>query len=119
MSPFTMKLVELLATRINPLPSRAIEGFSSLHPIMRIKTWVDRRVSRRARVQLPATINTSGALKEATVVDMSAGGAGIIGVLGLKPGDHAVVTVDKFPPMNCEVVWASNGRAGVKFIKPN
>lgn len=118
MSKYTAELVELLAAKVNPMP-HAVEGFPSLHPIMRIRRWFDRRLSKRKRVQLPATIYVHEELLQATVVDMSSTGAGLIGNLGLKAGDLAVVTVDMFEPINCEVVWASSSRAGVKFIQPS
>lgn len=118
MSPYNSKLIALLAAKVNPLP-QTVEGFSSLHPIMRMRAWIDRRLSKRKRVQLSATINTGGTVRHATVVDMSSTGAGIIGIEGLKTGDMAIVTVEAAKPLNCEVVWASDNRAGVRFIQPN
>lgn len=99
-------------------PSRNVQGFSSLHPIMRFRQWVDRRLGLRTRTRIPATVDTGTQTFQATIFDISPGGLGMSGVEGLSHGALITIGVGSLKTLKGEVRWCRADRCGVRLI-PN
>lgn len=94
---------------------RGVEGFSSLHPIMRMRQWIDRRLSRRVRLNIPVKVHAYGQSYRATITDASPNGVGLSDVDGLANGDAVVISIGDYITLRGDVRWCQNGNAGVRL----
>ncbi len=120
MRPFEYSNLMQTFAAIEPAPDaeppRQVQGFSSLHPIMRMRQWMDRRLGLRRRTRIPATVHTGTQILQATIFDISAGGVGVGDVEGLSVGDLITISVGPFMTLRGEVKWCRAGRCGVRLI---
>ena len=120
MRPFEYSdLMQTFATREpgpDAEPPRPVQGFSSLHPIMRLRQWADRRLGLRRRTRIPATVHTGKQILQGTICDVSAGGVGIGDVEGLSVGDLITISIGPFMTLRGEVKWCRADRCGVLLI---
>ncbi len=97
-------------------PSANITGWPSLHPIMRVTQWLDRRMAKRTFQNVPVTLSANGTEKAATLRDISSTGLGLSDVEELSPGDSVVIGIGGALNIRGTVVWSENGRAGVRVV---
>lgn len=99
-----------------PPTRRAVSGFSSLHPLMRMKIWLDRRLQRRTRVDSPVRVYVRGSEMRATLIDISDSGFGLRGNFA---HDVDIVSVCLGPRQTIvgKVVWCDCERLGATIQK--
>ena len=67
-----------------------VSRFPSLHPIMRLKAVLDRRLQKRTRTDIPVTVYRDSLSYPATLCDISSHGIGLREIGQLRVGDVAL-----------------------------
>jgi PilZ domain len=80
--------------------------------------WIERRTHLRREINAPATLSHNGANQKVTVRDLSAGGIGIDGGVGIEPGDEVNVSLGGGVRFEGVAIWNRDGRVGVKLSAP-
>jgi hypothetical protein len=75
----------------------------------------DRREFERRDVQWPARLVLPEGALSCLVYDLSLGGARVKLVAQLQKHQRVRLDLDKFPPLNADVVWLGIGMVGVRF----
>lgn len=109
----------VVAADDNHRPLARPQGYSSLHPIMRIRQWLDRRLHERRKLNIDVVVFTNSGAINAVLRDVSSSGFGLDGVEGLNVGDRIMVADRHVLSLRGEVVWRSNGSAGARFLTLN
>lgn len=95
---------------------RQVQGFSSLHPIMRMRQWADRRLKWRQASRIPVTVHTATRSQSAYITNISEGGVGLSGAEGVAVGDHITLAVGPFISLRGEVKWCREDNCGVQLM---
>lgn len=86
-------------------------------PQIGAETFVSRRQHRRFEVEEQATFEIKGRLYHCTLVDISAGGAGLtISPMVRMPERQGVLTSPRFGSFVCNIRYQFQDRFGVEFI---
>lgn len=95
---------------------RAVSGFPSLHPIMRLKNIIDRRRASRVRQNVQVIVETDTNAHPAVLCDISEGGLGLRNIDKLGVGDYISILIGRSITVRGVVVWQKDDRTGVRFI---
>jgi hypothetical protein len=80
--------------------------------------WEKQRRHKRKPVLWSARIDTGMGAVECVILDLSLGGAKLR-VIGKAPGRQRVtLTIDRFGPLEADVVWARSSHLGLRFTAP-
>lgn len=99
-----------------PTRREVVSGFSSLHPIMRMKMYLDRRLGRRTRVDRPVRVYVRGVEINATLVDISESGFGLRGSFADPEIDFISVCIGPRQTIIGNVVWCDGERLGAMLV---
>ncbi len=83
-------------------------------------TWLDQRITPRARVHLPTYAGTYSYddLHQIVIGDLSAGGASARDIGGLNVGSILRLKLPRIGWRNAELRWVRDGQAGYRFLLP-
>lgn len=110
------KLDSIREVLSKPLPSaHNVEGFCSLHPIMRVMPTRDRRICVRRHVIMPATVAILGRALPATMLDISRTGCRLSGLHHARLRDAVSVHLADNVLLKGIVVWTDEDHAGIRF----
>ncbi|MEQ1717812.1 MAG: PilZ domain-containing protein [Hyphomicrobium sp.] len=94
-----------------------VSRFPSLHPIMRLKAVLDRRLQKRTRTDIPVTVYRDSLSYPATLCDISSHGIGLREIGQLRVGDVVTVEIGPSVLVRGTVVWSENHRAGIELTR--
>jgi methyl-accepting chemotaxis protein len=76
----------------------------------------ERRQYDRYRMDLPCRVEWAGGSRQTQLVDLSRGGAGIAGQLGLPPGTEIRIAIDAGPALPGRIAREEAGLTGLLFV---
>ena len=90
----------------------------SVAPEVSVDSYLSRRQYRRFEVEEPATFEVKGRIYHCTIIDVSAGGAGLtISPKVQLPERQGVLTCQRFGAFVCNIRYQSRERFGVQFVQ--
>ncbi|SRR6056297_1291933 len=78
----------------------------------------DRRVHERFAVRIKASLYTTGHVQSAVIDDLSAGGVGLEGVIGVTANEPVGIELGDGRLLSGIIVWSLAGCCGVQFHAP-
>lgn len=78
----------------------------------------ERRREPRYAVQIAARLHAGGRPQDTLIDDLSRGGAGLDGAIGVYANDHVVIELPDGRRLPGMVAWWLTGTCGVRFFEP-
>jgi hypothetical protein len=88
----------------------------SLHPMKRLRQWIDKRIAKRQPISIPVGIATQDRVQPCILKDVSTTGFRLYGVAGLAKGERVEVRISDDETMVGQVAWSSSQYAGFKLL---
>lgn len=80
--------------------------------------FVERRASVRRAVDIPATLHANGETQPTVIDDLSTGGAGLNGAIGIYANQHVEIELADGRRLSGKVAWWLSGCCGIQFAQP-
>lgn len=80
--------------------------------------YAERRTSVRHTVHIEAILHANGEAQRTIIDDLSTGGAGLNGAIGIYANDNIEIELADGRRLAAEVAWWLTGCCGIKFREP-
>lgn len=80
--------------------------------------FAERRASERYAVHIPATLHADGKAQPTVVDDLSTGGAGLNGAIGIYANQQVEIEFADGRRLSGQVAWWISGCCGIQFAQP-